>query len=171
MKKTVRFLFLFALSFAMAGTVIVSCQKGGSEEEVEGIAGDSARIQPRIQPSVTPDGGHYFIVADETTFTSRSSGFSFDVMAASITFSYFTCCLNHNERFAFGHECNLTLKGSSTFTLLNGAVFGGRHVTLSGSGSIKFRSLVINETNYNIYSPLQKATPSHLPARRTKKTA
>ena len=61
----------------------------------------------------------------------------------------FKCFLNRNEIFIFYNECNLTLSGDSIVSLSNGGFFGGRHITLSGSGSIKFIGGFINETDYN----------------------
>lgn len=51
--------------------------------------------------------------------------------------------------FVFRNECNLTLSGDSTFSLLNGGKIIGSHITLSGSGSIKVIARSINETTYN----------------------
>ena len=146
MKKIVRFLFLIALAFTVAGTVIVSCQKGDGEEDVPEVG---ASRQPLIKPVITPSGNTYTIKTDGTTISLTSNGYSFEVRAGSITFKSFKCFLNRNESFAFHNECNLTLSGDSTFSLLNGGKFIGSHITLSGSGSIKVIAGSINETTYN----------------------
>lgn len=146
MKKTVRFLSLAALLFTVAGTVIVSCQKEGGEEEVPAVGSGN---QPLILPRIPPKGNTFTIKTDGTTISLTSSGYSFEVRAGSITFKNFKCFLGRNESFIFRNECNLTLNGISTFTMLNGGTFVGRHITLSGSGSIKFIAGYINETSYN----------------------
>ena len=147
MKKTIRFLSLAALLFTMAGAFVVSCQKGGGEEEDVPEVG--AGNQPRIQPIIHPKGNTFTIKTDGTTISLTSSGYSFEVRAGSITFKNFKCFLGRNESFIFRNECNLTLNGSSTFTMLNGGTFVGRHITLSGSGSLMFIAGYINETHYN----------------------
>ena len=147
MKKTVRFLSLAALLFTMAGAFVVSCQKGGGEEEDVPEVG--AGNQPRIQPIIHPSGNMYTIKTDGTTISLTSSGYSFEVRAGSITFNNFNCFLGRKESFNFANECNLTLNGSSTFTMLNGGTFVGRHITLSGSGSLMFIAGYINEKSYN----------------------
>ena len=90
-----------------------------------------------------------FTKKDGTTISLTSNGYSFEVIAGSITFKSFKCHLNRNESFVFRNECNLTLSGDSTFSLLNGGKFIGSHITLSGSGSIKVIAGSINETTYN----------------------
>ena len=146
MKKIVWFLFLVALAFTLAGTGIVSCQKGGDEEDVPEVG---ASRKPVIKPVIAPSGNTYTIKTDGTTISLTSNGFSFEVMAGSISFKDFKCFLNRNEIFIFYNECNLTLSGDSIVSLSNGGFFGGRHITLSGSGSIKFIGGFINETDYN----------------------
>ncbi|MBR0174855.1 MAG: hypothetical protein IJQ22_05060 [Bacteroidales bacterium] len=146
MKKIIRYLFLAAMAFTMAGTVIVSCQKGGGEEDVPEVG---ASKQPLIRPVITPSGNTFTIKTDGTTISSTSNGYSFEVRAGSITFKSFKCILNRNESFAFHNECNLTLSGDSTFSLLNGGKIIGSHITLSGSGSIKVIARSINDTTYN----------------------
>ena len=135
-----------ALLFAVAETVIVSCQKGGGEEDIDGAT--SSRI-PLIRPGIKPSGDTYTIRTDGTTLSLTSSGYSFDVMAGAITFNSFTCYLKQREYFILHNECNLTLKGSSVFKLFDRATFGGSHITLSGSGSIKLIAGFINEMSYN----------------------
>ena len=146
MKKIIRFLFMAALLFAVAETVIVSCQKGGGEEDIDGAT--SSRM-PRISPGIEPSRDTYTIRTDGTTLSRTSSGYSFDVMAGAITFNSFTCYLIQREYFILHNECDLTLKGSSVFKLFDLAKFGGSHITLSGSGSIKFIAGFINEMSYN----------------------
>ena len=146
MKKTVRILFLAALIFTVAGSFAVSCQKGGGEEDIDGA---SSGNRPHIEPEITAYRNTYTIRTDGTTISSKSSGYSFDVRAGAISFRSFTCYLVNKEEFHFYNDCNLTLHGGSTFTLLNGSYFGGHHVTLSGNGSITFKQRFINETNYN----------------------
>ena len=147
MKKTVRYLFLVALLFTVAGAFVVSCQKGGEEEE--NIDGASSGSTPRIEPKAQLRANTYLIMTDGTILSSRSSGYAYDVRAEAITFRRFTCLLNRNETFSFSKDCNLTLTGGSTFTLINGGHLSGCHVTLSGNGSITFKQGFINETNYN----------------------
>ena len=147
MKKTLRSLFLVALLFTVAGAFAVSCQKGGEEEE--NIDGASSGIMPNMQPKAQLRGNTYVIKTDGTIISAKSSRYSYDVMAEAITFRSFTCLLNRNETFSFSKDCNLTLTGGSTFTLINGGHFSGSHVTLSGNGSITFKQGFINETDYN----------------------
>ena len=147
MKKTVRYLFLVALLFTVAGAFAVSCQKGGEEEE--SIDGASSGIMPNMQPKAQLRGNMYLIMTDGTIISSKSSGYAYDVRAEAITFRSFTCVLNRNESFSFSKDCNLTLTGGSTFTLINGGHLSGRHVTLSGRGSITFLQGDINEIHYN----------------------
>lgn len=53
MKKMLRFLFLAALLFTVAGLAAVSCQKGGAEEDNEdGIVLGSVGGKPHINPAV-----------------------------------------------------------------------------------------------------------------------
>ncbi len=147
MKKIVRFLLPVALLFSVAGPIAVSCQKGGGEEDIE--VASSARL-PRIVPKVSPSYHNDITIrTDGTTISLTSSGYSFFVVAGAITFENFTCYLFRNEKFSFTNECNLKLDGSSTFTLINGGVFIGRHITLSGSGSIKFIERTVSKTHYN----------------------
>ena len=147
MKMIVRFLLPAALLFAVAGPIAVSCRKGDGEEDIE--VASSARL-PRIVPNVSPSyNNDITIQTDGTTISLTSSGYSFFVVAGAITFQRFTCYLSLDEAFAFTNECNLKLDGSSTFTLINGGVFSGRHITLSGSGSIKFIERTVSETHYN----------------------
>jgi hypothetical protein len=145
MKKTVRYLFLVALLFTVAGAFAVSCQKGG-EEEVPAVG---AGYQPQIQPSVNPENNTYIIEADGTTISATSGGYSFSVRARELTFIGFTCYLINKEKFYFYNDCNLTLHGDNKFTLANGGVFGGRHITLSGNGSITIKKPNLNVTTYN----------------------
>lgn len=147
MKKTVRFLFLVAMLFTVAGAFIMSCQKGGGEEE--GIDGASSGHMPNMQPPARLSSKTYVIETDGTIISAKSSGYSYDVRTGAITLKSFTCFLDQGESFSFFNDCNLTLRGGSTFTLLNSAHFGDNHVTLSGSGSITFIQRYINKTDYN----------------------
>ena len=148
MKKIVGFLFLVAMLFTVAGAFAVSCQKVGGEEE-ENIDGASSGSIPRIEPKAQLRGNTYLIMTDGTIISSKSSGYAYDVRAEAITFRSFTCLLNRNETFSFSKDCNLTLTGGSTFTLINGGHLSGCHVTLSGSGKITFIQREINEIYYN----------------------
>ena len=156
MKKTVRYLFLFALLFTVAGAFAVSCQKSGGEEEVPAVG---AGNQPRIQPSVNPVSNTYIIEADGTTISATSGGYSFSVRARELTFNDFTCYLVNKEKFYFYNDCNLTLHGDNTITLANGGVFGGRHITLSGNGSITIKKINLNLTTFdNMFSAAEGYT-------------
>ena len=155
MKKTVRYLFLVALLFTVAGAFAVSCQKGG-EEEVPAVG---AGNQPQIQPSVNPENNTYIIEADGTTISATSGGYSFSVRARELTFIGFTCYLINKEKFYFYNDCNLTLHGDNKFTLANGGVFGGRHITLSGNGSITIKKINLNLTTFdNMFSAAEGYT-------------
>ena len=146
MKKTIR--FLFALLLTLAGVFIVSCQKDGGEDE--GINGGSDVSAPHIVPHLSAKGDKYTITVDGTTISSKSVGYSFEVRARAITLNDFTCnLLRDNDEFRFMNECNLTLRGGSTFTLYHGGSFAGGHITLSGDGSITFIRDYINESDYN----------------------
>lgn len=145
MKKTIR--FLFALLLTVAGVFIVSCQKDGGEEE--GINGGSVVSAPHIVPHLSASGDKYTITVDGTTISSKSVGYSFEVRARAITLKGFTCTLYDRQSFVFANECNLTLRGGSTFTLYRGGSFAGGHITLSGDGSITFKQRNLNETNYD----------------------
>ncbi len=147
MKKTVRSLFLIAMLFAVAGAFVVSCQKGGEEEENND--GASSGSTPRIEPKAQLRANTYLIMTDGTIISSKSSGYAYDVRVEAITFRRFTCFLNRNETFSFSKDCNLTLTGGSTFTLINGGHFSGCHVTLSGNGSITFKQINLNVTSFD----------------------
>ena len=147
MKKTVRYLFLVALLFTVAGAFAVSCQKGGEEEE--NIDGASSGNMPIMQPKAQLRGNTYLIMTDGTIISAKSSGYSYDVRAEAITFRSFACLLNRNETFSFSKDCNLTLTGGSTFTLINGGHLSGRHVTLSGNGSITIKKINLNVTFFD----------------------
>ena len=147
MKKTVRYLFLFALLFTVAGAFAVSCQKGGEEEE--NIDGASSGSTPRIEPKARLSGKTYLIMTDGTIISSKSSGYSYDVRAEAITFRSFACLLNRNETFSFSKDCNLTLIGASLIILSNGGLFRGSHVTLSGNGSITIKKINLNVTFFD----------------------
>ena len=155
MKKLVRFLFLSALAFTLAGTVIVSCQKGGEEDVPEVGAGS----QPKIDPAPNQSGSKYTIEVNGTIISRKSSGYSFYVKAGAISFRSFTCYLVNKEQFYFYNDCNLTLHGSSTFTLNTGSHFGGSHVTLSGDGSITIKEKNLNVTSFdNMFSAAEGYT-------------
>ena len=147
MKKTVRYLFLFALLFTVAGAFAVSCQKGGEEEE--SIDGASSGIMPNMQPKAQLRGNTYVIKTDGTIISAKSSGYSYDVRAEAITFRSFACLLNRNETFSFSKDCNLTLIGASLIILSNGGLFRGSHVTLSGNGSITIKKINLNVTFFD----------------------
>jgi hypothetical protein len=123
MKKTVRYLFLFALLFIVAGAFAVSCQKGSEEEDVPEVGAGS---RPNIIPSAKQTTNMYTITADGTTISATSSGYSFTILAKELTFKFFTCYLvNKEEKFSFINDCNLTLHGGSTIILANRGFFGG----------------------------------------------
>ena len=145
MKKTVRYLFLFALLFTVAGAFAVSCQKG-KEEDVPEVGSGS---HPQIEPAPNWIGTKCNIEADGTIISMSSSGYSFYVQAGAITFKSFTCALKDKEKFFFLNDCNLTLNGGSKFTLAKGGVFGGSHITFSGEGSITIKKQNLNVTTYN----------------------
>ena len=156
MKKIVRFLFLSALAFTLAGTVIVSCQKGGEEEDVPEVGAGS---QPKIDPAPEQRGSKYTIEVDGTIISRSSSGYSFFVQAGAITFESFTCVLTSKERFSFKNDCNLTLNGASIIRLFTGGLFGGSHVTLSGDGSITIIKINLNVTSFdNMFSAAEGYT-------------
>lgn len=158
MKKNVYLLFLLALLFTMVGTVIVSCQKGGGEEE-ENIDGASSGIIPRIEPKAQLRGNTYVIKTDGTIISAESSGYSYDVRTGAITFRSFTCLLDRNETFSFSKDCNLTLIGASLIRLFNGGLFRGSHVTLSGNGSITIKMINLNVTTFdNMFSAAEGYT-------------
>ncbi len=155
MRTAGRILLTAALLLAVAGTVALSCQKGG-EEEVPAVG---AGNQPQIQPSVIPKSNTYIIEADGTTISATSGGYSFSVRARELTFIGFTCYLINKEQFYFYNDCNLTLRGDNTITLANGGVFGGRHITLSGNGSITIKKINLNVTTFdNMFSAAEGYT-------------
>ncbi len=157
MKKTVRYLFLVALLFTVAGAFAVSCQKGGEEEE--NIDGASSGNMPIMQPPARLSGNTYVIKTDGTIISAKSSGYAYDVRADAIAFRSFTCLLNRNETFSFSKDCNLTLHGDNTITLANGGKFGGSHVTLSGNGSITIKKINLNVTSFdNMFSAAEGYT-------------
>ena len=145
MKKTVRYLFLFALLFTVAGAFAVSCQKSGEEDVPE--VGSGSR--PLIEPAPNWSGTKCIIKADGTIISRSSSGYSFYVQAGAITFKSFTCALKDKEKFDFFNDCNLTLNGGSKFKLSPTAVFGGGHITFSGEGSITIKQQNLNVTSFN----------------------
>ena len=147
MKKTLRFLLLVALLFTVAGAFAVSCQKGGEEEE--NIDGASSGSTPRIEPKAQLSGKTYVIKTDGTIISMSSSGYSFSVQAGAITFESFTCVLASKEKFTFINDCNLTLNGASIIILSNRGLFVGRHVTLSGNGSITIKKINLNVTYFD----------------------
>ena len=146
MKKTVRFLFLVALLFTVAGVVGVSCQKG-SEEDVPEVGSDSQK--PYLQPMVIPFGSEYTIKVEGTKFSLVSSGYSYKVYAESITFEFFTCYLTRGKKFELGEVCNLTLIGDSQVIMSNEGIMFGGSVRLSGTGSITMEAMELNTTFYN----------------------
>ena len=157
MKKIIRYLFLVALLFTVAGAFAVSCQKGGEEEEI--IDGASSGSTPRIEPKAQLSGKTYVIKTDGTIISLSSSGYSFSVQAGAITFRSFTCVLASTEKFTFINDCNLTLIGASLIRFFNGGVFGGRHITLSGNGSITIKKINLNVTPFdNMFSAAEGYT-------------
>ncbi len=158
MKKTVGSLFLVALLFTVAGAFAVSCQKVGGEEE-ENIDGASSGNMPIMQPPARLSGNTYVIKTDGTIISAESSGYSYDVRTGAITFRSFTCVLASREKFTFINDCNLTLIGASLIILSNGGVFGGRHITLSGNGSITIKKINLNVTTFdNMFSAAEGYT-------------
>ena len=156
MKKLVRFLFLSALAFTLAGTVIVSCQKGGEEEDVQEVGAGS---QPKIDPAPKQSGSKYTIEVDGTIISRSSSGYSYDVRTGAITFRSFTCVLASKEKFTFINDCNLTLIGASLIRLSNEGLFRGSHVTLSGNGSITIIKKNLDVTSFdNMFSAAEGYT-------------
>ena len=156
MKKLVRFLFLSALAFTLAGTVIVSCQKGGEEEDVPEVGAGS---QPKIDPAPKQSGSKYTIEVDGTIISRSSSGYSYDVRTGAITFRSFTCVLASKEKFTFINDCNLTLIGASLIRLSNEGLFRGSHVTLSGNGSITIIKKNLDVTSFdNMFSAAEGYT-------------
>ena len=149
MKKLVRFLFLSALAFTLAGTVIVSCQKGDGEEDVPEVG--EGGTWPIIQPRVFPSGDCFRIEADGTSFMGESGGYSYLVMAKAITFFNFTCDLSDGHTFELFHECDLTLTGKSIILMSSGK-FTGDPVKFSGNGSLTFKKL--GKLNLYHYNPL-----------------
>lgn len=147
MKKIVRYLFLFALAFTLAGVVGVSCQKGGEEEDVPEVGSDSQK--PYLQPVVIPFGSEYTIQVEGTKFSLVSSGYSYKVYAESITFEFFTCYLTRGKKFELGEVCNLTLIGDSQVIMSNEGIMFGGSVRLSGTGRITMEAMELNTTFYN----------------------
>ena len=145
MKKSVKSLFLFALLFAVAGAFVVSCEKGGEDD----LPGRHEGVEPDISPFLDPKGDTYYIETDGTTISRESRYYSFEIKAKAITFNSFSCTLFDHKFFVFSEECNLTLSGSSTFTIDKDGKFGAKHLTLSGNGSITFKAGSINEADYN----------------------
>ena len=145
MKKTLRFLFLFALLLTVAGTFAVSCQKGG-EEDVPEVGAE--KKMPEIQPMVYPVSERFTIQADGTIISYKSIGYSFDVLAKAVTFKDFTCYLDRNESFRIVNVCDLTLDRKSVFTMHNGGGFGCRPIKISGNGSIKLEGTGLNVSTY-----------------------
>ena len=145
MKKSVKSLFLFALLFAVAGAFAVSCEKGGEDD----LPGRHEGVAPDISPFLNPKGDTYFIETDGTTISRESRYYSFEIKAKAITFNSFSCTLVDDKFFVFSEECNLTLSGSSTFTIDKYGLFGGKHLTLSGNGSLTIKAGSINEADYN----------------------
>ena len=146
MKKTVRYLFLVALLFTVAGAFAVSCQKGG-EEDVPEVGSDSQK--PYLQPTVVPFGSEYTIQVEGTKFSLVSSGYSYKVYAESITFEFFTCYLTRGKKFELGEVCNLTLIGDSQVIMSNEGIMFGGSVRLSGTGRITMEAMELNTTFYN----------------------
>lgn len=156
MKKIVGFLFLVAMLFTVAGAFVVSCQKGGEEENIDGA---SSGIMPNMQPKAQLRGNTYVIKTDGTIISAKSSRYSYDVMAEAITFRSFTCVLASKEKFTFINDCNLTLIGASIIRLSNGGRFEGSHVTLSGNGSITIKMINLNVTSFdNMFSAAEGYT-------------
>ena len=149
MKKIVRFLFLIALAFTVAGTVIVSCQKGDGEEDVPEVG--EGGTWPIIRPRVFPSGDCFRIEADGTSFMDTSKGYSYKVMAKAITFCFFTCYLSDGQEFELFHECDLTLMGKS-FIQMSSGKFTSDPVKFSGNGSLTFKKL--GKLNLYYYKPL-----------------
>ena len=149
MKKIVRFLFLSALAFTVAGTVIVSCQKGDGKEDVPEVG--EGGIWPIIRPQVFPSGDYFRIEADGTSFMDTSVGYSYRVMAKAITFCLFTCYLSDGQAFELFHECDLTLMGKS-FIQMGSGKFTSNPVKFSGNGSLTFKKL--GKLNLYYYKPL-----------------
>ena len=156
MKKTVRFLFLFALALTVAGTVIVSCQKGDGKEDVPEVG--EGGIWPIIRPQVFPSGDCFRIEADGTSFMGTSVGYSYLVMAKAITFINFTCDLGTDQEFELFYECDLTLTGKSVI-LMNSGRFTGDPVKFSGYGSLTLKTL--GKLNLYHYNPLFVAAEGH----------
>lgn len=146
MKKSVKSLFLFALLFAVAGAFVVSCEKGGGEDDP---TGRFEGVAPNISPFLNPKGDTYYIETDGTTISRESRNYSFEIKAKAITFNSFSCTLIDDNCFVFSEECNLTLSGNSTFTIEIDGIFSAKHLTLSGNGSITFKAGSINEADYN----------------------
>ena len=155
MKKTVRFLFLFALLFTVAGAFAVSCQKG-SEEDVPEVGAE--KKMPDIQPRAYPVSERFTIQADGTTISGTSFGYSFYVLAKAVTFKDFTCYLDRNESFRIVNYCDLTLNRKSVFTMRNGGGFGCRPIKISGNGSIKLKG---TDLNVSIYEELFSAAEGY----------
>lgn len=147
MKMTARFLFLAATLFTVAGAFAVSCGKEAEEEE--DIPGAGSKVAPWIEPPGIDTYDSIYITTDGTTLSNYSGGYSIFVTARELTFNSFTCLLDRGEKFGINNECNVTLKGGSAIHMFNGGFFGGRHVTLSGSGSITLKALNLNFTDYN----------------------
>lgn len=145
MKKSVKSLFLFALLFAVAGAFVVSCEKGGEDD----LPGRHDGVEPDISPFLDPKGDTYYIETNGTTISRESRNYSFQIKAKAITFKSFSCTLVDDEFFVFSEDCNLTLSGSSTFTIDKDGRFGGKHLTLSGNGSLTIKADYINEADYN----------------------
>ena len=145
MRTAGRILLTASLLLAVAGTVAVSCQKGGEEDVPE--VGSGSR--PLIEPAPKQGGSRYTIEVDGTIISRSSSGYSFYVQAGAITFKSFTCVLASKEEFTFRNDCNLTLIGASLIRLSIGGIFGGSHITLSGEGSITIKKQNLNVTSFN----------------------
>lgn len=156
MNKTVRFLFLSALLFTVAGTVIVSCQKGDGEEDVPEVG--EGGTWPIIRPQVFPSGDCFRIEADGTSFMDTSQGYSYKVIAKAITFFNFTCYLSNDQKFELFHECDLTLIGKSFIQMRSGK-FTSDPVKFSGNGSLTFKNL--GKLNLYHYNPLFVAAEGH----------
>ena len=147
MKKTLRYLFLVALLFTVAGAFAVSCQKGG-EEDVPQVG---SQRKPTINPKINPDRDVYYINTDGTTLSGSSTGYNFEVRAKAITFNDFKCYLDDSQEFLLFNECNLTLIKNSVISMSSTSVFllTGGPLRLSGNGSLTLKQVgKLNETGF-----------------------